>query len=97
MINIDKTKMAMILIEAIIPNSFKSELLVKIKVANPAEVVMFVIKVAFPTFEITRCNYFVLFPCFLISCWYLLMINMAFGTPITIINGGINAVRIVIS
>ena len=58
---------------------------------------MLVIKVAFPTFEITRCNDFAWLPCFFTSCWYLLMRNTALGTPITIINGGIKADKTVIS
>ena len=49
---------AMIFIEATIPNSDRSLLLVKIKVAKPEAVVTLVIKVAFPTFAITRCNDF---------------------------------------
>ena len=56
MINKDKTKMANILMDAIIPNSFSNWLFVKINVAKPDAVVMLVIKVALPIFEMTRCN-----------------------------------------
>ncbi len=80
-----------------IPNSFSKSLSVIIKVANPAAVVRFVIKVALPTLEITRCKDFALLPCFLISCWYLLIKKIQFGIPITIIKGGIMAVKTVIS
>ena len=52
----DKIKMAIILIDATTPNSFKILLFVKIKVAKPEAVVRFVIKVAFPTLTMTRCN-----------------------------------------
>ena len=48
MINKESIKMAMILIEATIPNSFNSLLSVMINVAKPAAVVILVIKVAFP-------------------------------------------------
>jgi hypothetical protein len=51
-----------ILNEDMIPNSFNNSLLVMIKVAKPAAVVKFVIKVAVPTFVITRCNARALFP-----------------------------------
>src|SRR5210317_42374 len=93
----ESKKIAIILIEATTPNSFKILLLVKIKVAKPEAVVKLVINVAFPIFAITRCNDLAWFLCFAISCWYLLIKKMQFGTPITIINGGINAVRTVIS
>ena len=56
MISNERINMPIILIEATIPNSFKSLLSVIIKVANPEAVVIFVIKVAFPILEITRCN-----------------------------------------
>ena len=39
--------------DATVPNSFKILLSVKIKVANPHAVVMLVIRVALPIFEIT--------------------------------------------
>ena len=48
--------------DATIPNSLNSLLSVKIKVPKPAAVVKFVIKVAFPTFEITRCKDLALLP-----------------------------------
>jgi hypothetical protein len=51
-----KKNRATILNEDMIPNSFNNSLLVMIKVAKPAAVVKFVIKVAVPTFVITRCN-----------------------------------------
>ena len=66
-------------------------------VAKPAAVVKLVINVAFPTLEITLCNDLALFPCFFISCWYLLIKKIQFGMPITIISGGIIAVKTVIS
>jgi len=47
-------KIAMILREATIPNSVSNLLCVIIKVAKPDAVVTLVIKVAFPTLEITR-------------------------------------------
>ena len=47
-------KIAKILSDATIPNSFSNLLLVIIKVAKPEAVVTFVIKVAFPTLEMTR-------------------------------------------
>lgn len=50
--------MAIIQIEATIPNSLSSWLFVKINVANPEAVVTLVINVAFPTLAITRCNDF---------------------------------------
>ena len=65
--------------------------------ANPDAVVILVINVALPILEITRCKALACCPCDFISCWYLLIKNTAFGTPITIINGGINAVKTVIS
>ena len=83
--------------EATIPNSFSSVLSVMIKVANPAAVVTLVIKVAFPTLVITLCNDLALLPWFLISCWYLLIRKIQLGIPMTMINGGIIAVRTVIS
>ena len=52
----DKAKMAIILMEATTPNSFKILLFVRIKVANPDAVVRLVINVAFPTFMMTRCK-----------------------------------------
>ena len=97
MINKAKKKIAMILIEAIIPNSTSSCDFVNIKVAKPEAVVRLVIKVALPTLVITRCSDLAWFPCFLISCWYLLIRKIAFGTPITIISGGIKPVNTVIS
>ncbi len=89
--------MAIIFIEATVPNSFKTLLSVNMKVANPEAVVRLVIKVAFPIFMITRCKDLTLLPCFATSCWYLLMKKIQLGMPITMINGGINAVSIVIS
>jgi len=89
--------MAMIFILATVPNSFRRELSVRINVAKPEAVVTFVIKVALPTLVITRCNASILFPCFLYSCWYLLIKKIQLGTPITIISGGIRAVNTVIS
>ena len=82
--------------EATVPNSLNSLLSVKIKVPKPAAVVIFVNNVAFPTFEITRCNDLALLPWFLISCWYLLIRKIQLGITITIINGGIIAVKTVI-
>jgi len=87
----------MMFIEARIPNSLSNWLFTKTKVAKPDAVVMFVINVAFPILEITLCNDFALFPCFLTSCWYLLIKKTALGTPITIIKGGIKADKTVIS
>ena len=85
------------LMDAIIPNSVKIELFVIIKVENPEAVVKLVSKVAFPTFWITLCNAFILFPCCLYSWWYLFKRKIQLGIPITIINGGIIAESIVIS
>ena len=48
--------------EATIPNSFNNLLSVKMNVPKPAAVVKFVIKVAFPTLEITLCKDLALFP-----------------------------------
>ena len=96
-INKAKMNILMILTEAKIPNSRSKLLFTKTKVAKPDAVVMLVIKVAFPIFEITRCSAFACCPCFFISCWYLLIRKTAFGTPITIINGGIKADKTVIS
>jgi len=93
----ESTKIPTILMDATIPNSFSSLLSVKIKVANPAAVVILLIKVAFPIFEITLCNESAWLPCFWISCWYLLIKKVQLGIPITIINGGIRPVKIVIS
>ena len=93
----DNTNIIMILIDATIPNSRSSVLLVSINVAKPQAVVMLVISVAFPIFEMTRCNDRAWLPCFLISFWYLLIRKIQFGTPITMIIGGISAVRTVIS
>lgn len=56
----------MILIEATIPNSLSRSLSKIIKVAKPEAVVMFVIKVALPILEITRCSDKAWFPCFLL-------------------------------
>ena len=96
MISNAKIKMLIIFTEANIPNSFSKLLLTKTKVAKPDAVVILVIKVAFPILEITRCNAFACCPCFFISCWYLLIRKTAFGTPITIIKGGIKADKTVI-
>ena len=52
----------MMFMEATTPNSFNNTLLVRIKVAKPDAVVRLVIRVAFPTFVITRCNDFALLP-----------------------------------
>jgi len=46
-------KIAMIFIDATVPNSFKRVLSVKIKAAKPEAVVTLVNKVAFPTLVIT--------------------------------------------
>ena len=89
--------MASILKEATTPNSFKSLLSVSINVANPDAVVTLVISVALPTLVITRCKLFTLLPWDFTSCWYLLIKKIQLGIPITIINGGINAVSTVIS
>lgn len=64
---------------------------------TPEAVVTLVIRVAFPILEITRCKERAWFPCFFTSCWYLLIKKIQFGIPITMINGGIKAVRTVIS
>ena len=97
MINKESIKIKMILIDATIPNSFNTLLSVRIKVAKPDAVVRLVISVAFPIFIITLRRDLNMFPCFAISCWYLLIKKIQLGTPITIIKGGISAVRIVIS
>ena len=89
--------MAMILSEATVPNSVSNVLCVMIKVAKPEAVVVLVIRVAFPTFAMTRWRDFALFPCLLNSCWYLFIRKIQLGTPITIISGGISAVKTVIS
>ena len=81
--------------EAIIPNSNRMELLVKMNVAKPAAVVVFVKKVAFPIFCIPRASALALLPWLRSSLWYLLIRNTQLGTPITIIKGGTNAVSIV--
>ena len=93
----ESKNIAMMFIEATTPNSLRILLLVKIKVANPEAVVKLVIKVAFPIFAITRCKDLAWFRCLAISCWYLLIKKIQFGTPITIIKGGIKAVSTVIS
>ena len=87
----------MILKDATIPNSVRSLLSVNINVAKPDAVVKLVIKVALPTFVMTRCNDLALLPCDFTSCWYLLIRKIQLGIPITIISGGINAVNTVIS
>ena len=87
----------MMLIEATIPNSFNTLLSVKIKVAKPDAVVKLVISVALPIFVITLCKDFTLLAFLATSCWYLLIKKTQFGIPITIIKGGISAVKIVIS
>ena len=46
------------LTDAKIPNSLNKSLFTNTKVAKPAAVVMFVIKVAFPILVITRCKDF---------------------------------------
>src|SRR5690606_3760865 len=92
-----RIKMAMMLIEATIPNSLSRVLSVKMKAAKPEAVVILVSMVALPTLVITRCRDFAWFPWFLISCWYLLIKKIQFGIPITMINGGISAVSTVIS
>ena len=68
MINKLNRKMATMLMEATIPNSLKSSLFTKIKVAKPEAVVKLVIKVALPTFAITRCRDLAWLPCSFISC-----------------------------
>ena len=83
--------------EATMPNSFRILLSVKIKVAKPEAVVRLVIKVAFPIFMITRCKDLIMLPCLATSCWYLLIRKIQLGTPMTIIKGGIRAVKTVIS
>ena len=88
---------AIIHILATTPNSTNNLLSVKMNVANPLAVVRLVIKVALPTLVMTRCKDFAWLPCFLISCWYLLIKNIQLGIPITIMSGGINAVSTVIS
>ena len=60
--------MAKILSEATVPNSFNNSLSVITNVAKPEAVVTFVINVAFPIFEITRCKDFALLPCLFTSC-----------------------------
>ena len=83
--------------EATMPNSLRSLLSVIINVAKPEAVVTLVIRVALPIFEITRCSDKAWFPCFFTSCWYLFIRKIQLGIPITMINGGIRAVRTVIS
>ena len=83
MINKDSTKMPKMFIEATIPNSLSNLLSVMIKVAKPDAVVILVIKVAFPTFDMTRCKDRAWFPCFFTSCWYLFIRNIQLGIPIT--------------
>ena len=61
-INNEIRNIAKILMEATIPNSFRTLLSVRMKVANPEAVVKFVINVAFPIFMITRRKDFALFP-----------------------------------
>ena len=61
-------KIAIILSDATVPNSVSNLLCVIINVANPDAVVVFVIKVALPTFVITRCKDLALLPCLLTSC-----------------------------
>ena len=97
MINKERKKMAMMLIEATMPNSFNTLLSVKINVAKPEAVVRLVISVALPIFIITLCKDLTMFPCLANSCWYLLIKKIQLGTPITIIKGGISAVKMVIS
>ena len=97
MISRQSKNMARIQIEATIPNSFSSWLFVKINVAKPLAVVTLVINVAFPTLAITRCRDFAWLPCCFISCWYLLIKKIQLGIPITMISGGIKAVKTVIS
>ena len=80
-----------------IPNSINKSLLETIKVAKPMAVVRFVIKVAIPILVVTRCNALALFPCTLYSWWYLLVRNIQFGIPMTMIKVGTKAVKTVIS
>ena len=67
-INSANIKILIIFTEAKIPNSRSKLLFTKTKVAKPDAVVIFVIKVAFPILEITRCKAFACCPCFFISC-----------------------------
>ena len=60
--------MLKIFIEARIPNSLRSSLFTKTKVAKPDAVVILVINVALPILEITRCNALACCPCNFISC-----------------------------
>mgnify|MGYP000182441890 CR=1 FL=1 len=89
--------MHIILINETIPNSTIILELVNTNVPKPRAVVALVRKVALPTFWIINSKDLILLLLFLNSCWYLLIKKMAFGTPITIINGGIKAIKTVIS
>ena len=91
-----KKKSAIMLIEAMIPNSLSISLFVIINVANPAAVVRFVINVAVPTFVMTLCNDLALLPWATYSCWYLLVRKIQLGIPMMITNDGTTAVKTVI-
>ena len=68
MISRDRINIPMMLMEATIPNSFSKSLSKMMKVAKPDAVVILVINVAFPIFEMTRCKDKAWLPCFLTSC-----------------------------
>ena len=94
---IDIKNIPKIFIDATIPNSFKILLSVKMKVANPSAVVKFAKSDAFPILIITFFNDLILSLFLIISCLNLFIKKIQFGTPITIIKGGIKAVNTVIS
>ena len=89
-------KTTSILIDATIPNWTNKSVLVIIKVENPAAVVALVMNVALPTFWIVLDIAFILLPWSLHSKWYLFNKKTQLGIPITIIKGGISAVKKVI-
>ena len=96
-INRHNTKITMMLKDATVPNSVSMVLCVMTNVAKPDAVVALVIRVALPTFAMTRCKDFALLPCLFTSCWYLFIRKIQLGTPMTIIKGGMRAVSTVIS
>ena len=82
--------------EATKPNSNKMVVWVKQKTANPMAVVRLAKNSVTLIFSNAVSNALNLLPYLAYSRWYLLIIRIQLGTPITIIRGGINPVKTVI-
>src|SRR4051812_11680054 len=89
----EKRYVAITLMEAIKPNSNRMRFCIAQKTAKPIEVVKFAKKREMLVRSIAKCSDFNLLPVLVNSVWYLFRIKTQFGTPMTMISGGINPLR----